>query len=82
MHERSHHHPFAERLWTLTNGSPAKATPSELRQSRVVGQDATRRCDQACNRRSSTDSAWAGIDADHVAGAARGLLDRATVAPA
>jgi hypothetical protein len=24
MHERAHHHPFAERLWTLTNGSPAK----------------------------------------------------------
>jgi transketolase len=26
--------------------------------------------------------AWAGIDADHIAGAARRLLDRATVAPA
>ena len=26
--------------------------------------------------------AWAGIDVDHIAGAARGLLDRATGAPA
>ncbi len=77
MHERAHHHPFAERLWTLTNGSPAKATPSELRQSRVVGQDGTRRFDRACTGSSSTDSALAGIDAGCIAGAARRLLDRA-----
>jgi hypothetical protein len=61
---------------------PAKATPSELRQSRVVGQDRTRRCDQARTRRGSTDSALAGIDAGRIAGAARRLLYRAMVAPA